>query len=372
MTFKLRRQSLKRWPPFSFCWFISFVLCLSCNTKESVTTEISIIWTNNRATSLAIPVSIVSGDPVQVMENAKVCLAGSNSRIAILGTFSAEEEVIFFEPLVPFTRGLRYHLLINDSLLTEIEIPIEKMTDLPDIVSVYPSSDTVPENLLKIYIRFSKSMRAGQALKYISLLNENGDTIKNAFLDIQPELWNKDQTMLTAWLDPGRIKRDLQPNKKWGAPLQASKKYTFTVSNQWRDQNGVTISKPYSRQWVTIFRDDKVPDPEDWELIVPQTATTKPVQVRLTESMDYALLSEVLYITDDNNENVVCSIEVRQEEKIVEFTPYKPWSTGQYSLNIESRLEDLAGNNLNRPFDRDITRENRSQKKLFKRTFSIH
>lgn len=30
------------------------------------------------------------------------------------------------------------------------------------------------------------------------------------------------------------------------------------------------------------------------------------------------------------------------------------WATGSYILESESRREDLAGNNLNRPFDRDI------------------
>ena len=36
----------------------------------------------------------------------------------------------------------------------------------------------------------------------------------------------------------------------------------------------------------------------------------------------------------------------------------RAWKAGRYRLKIESRLEDLAGNNLNRPFDRDITRKN--------------
>ena len=41
------------------------------------------------------------------------------------------------------------------------------------------------------------------------------------FLDLQPELWNAEGTVLTLWLDPGRIKRDLIPNKELGIPLKA-------------------------------------------------------------------------------------------------------------------------------------------------------
>ncbi len=36
------------------------------------------------------------------------------------------------------------------------------------------------------------------------------------------------------------------------------------------------------------------------------------------------------------------------------FTPEKPWETGLYKLQVESRLADLAGNNLNRLFDVDL------------------
>ena len=79
-------------------------------------------------------------------------------------------------------------------------------------MAIYPTQDTVPENLLKIYLQFSKPMREGQALRHIELLKNNRDTLPGVFLDLQPELWNVDRTTLTVWLDPGRIKRDLQPN----------------------------------------------------------------------------------------------------------------------------------------------------------------
>ena len=77
----------------------------------------------------------------------------------------------------------------------------------------------MPENLLKIYLRFSHPMREGQSDKYISLIKNGKDTLPDVFLNLQPELWNEDRTVLTVWLDPGRIKRDLQPNLKLGNPL---------------------------------------------------------------------------------------------------------------------------------------------------------
>ena len=41
-------------------------------------------------------------------------------------------------------------------------------------------------------------------------------------------------------------------------------------------------------------------------------------------------------------------------------------------VEIESRLEDLAGNNLNRLFDKDITRKSTGeQNEIYKRSFHI-
>jgi hypothetical protein len=40
-------------------------------------------------------------------------------------------------------------------------------------------------------------------------------------------------------------------------------------------------------------------------------------------------------------------------------------------LEVESRLEDLSGNNLNRPFDRDITKQKAGDKPVYNRDFRI-
>jgi hypothetical protein len=62
------------------------------------------------------------------------------------------------------------------------------------------------------------------------------------------------------------------------------------------------------------------------------------------------------------------------EEKQLNFIPNKPWSPGQYNLQVEARLEDLAGNNLNRLFDRDVTNPQTtpSNQKLFIRKWQVN
>ena len=46
-------------------------------------------------------------------------------------------------------------------------------------------------------------------------------------------------------------------------------------------------------------------------------------------------------------------ILIKKEDRSFSFYPDKLWTSGNYYLKTDSRLEDLAGNNLNRLFDRD-------------------
>ena len=54
------------------------------------------------------------------------------------------------------------------------------------------------------------------------------------------------------------------------------------------------------------------------------------------------------------------SIEVVGNEKLLKFVADKPWVSGNYRVRIYSKLEDLAGNNLNKLFDRDLALETKS------------
>jgi hypothetical protein len=54
---------------------------------------------------------------------------------------------------------------------------------------VYPTADTLPENLLKFYIHFSRPMRDGDAARHVALLDERGRAVSDAFLATDTELW---------------------------------------------------------------------------------------------------------------------------------------------------------------------------------------
>ena len=67
-------------------------------------------------------------------------------------------------------------------------------------------------------------MQEGHSLENILLIRNEKDTIRDAFLDLQPELWNKEGTVLTLWFDPGKDqKRSCSPMKDqerhWKKPI---------------------------------------------------------------------------------------------------------------------------------------------------------
>ncbi|MBC7920589.1 MAG: hypothetical protein H7Z75_05805 [Ferruginibacter sp.] len=320
---------------------------------------VTLRWNGNRATGLSIPKNLLppvaAGSPAHLPE---IRLVGTGNQTAVLGQYRTAGEEVLFEPLVPFTRGLRYQVWVLGKRLDEIEIPALTPGDAPALLAVFPSQDSLPENLLKIYLRFSRPMREGQAQKYVGLLNNENDTVPGVFLDLQPELWNTDRTVLTLWLDPGRIKRDLQPNRLLGSPLQNGTRYRLVVSAAWPDEQGACLPKSYAKSFVTVPRDSLSPDPGQWRINQPQPGTGQPLEVDLGETLDYSLLRETLSILDEGGKIVSGEWQVMSEEKKCQFKPQAVWVPGTYELRIESRLEDLSGNNLNRPFERDVARKN--------------
>ncbi|MBD2757065.1 hypothetical protein [Spirosoma validum] len=338
---------------YSLIFFIASLLIECHSAKEK---EITIRWQNRRAIGISIPKGFIDTIDADSLEK-QLSVRLTNQKTAIAGQYQLGDGTVIFEPLIPFTRGLRYVVWLNDKRLGEVSIPALDSNDRPALLGIYPSQDSLPENLLKIYLHFSRPMRERQSQKYVTLLKNNNDTLSGVFLDLQPELWNPDRTILTLWLDPGRIKRDLQPNKRLGAPLQTHNRYKLVVTASWPDEQGATLEKDVTKSFVAIQRDSLSPNPKKWTLLEPKSGSLQSLDVSFSESLDYSLLTETLSVIREDGANVPGRWQSGEEEKLIRFKPNNVWQSGRYKLRIESRLEDLAGNNVNRLFDRDITRK---------------
>jgi hypothetical protein len=333
---------------FSF-WIIS------CRDKTD--NEIILEWENKRPTKIFIPQKLLDEPPKQwaITDHLRVTLAKPGSP-QIIGTYSLRDEYVVFEPAIPFTRGLTYEVVYKDKKLKEILIPAPEGTKAPAVTGIYPNSDSLPENLLKIYVSFSEQMQEGVSAQHIFLIKDGVDTLSNVFLDLQPELWNYDRTVLALWLNPGRIKRDLIPNREEGAPLISGSRYELFIKPGWRDAVGDSISTVFQKSFLTVSRDTVSPDTDNWRLKVPNAGSLEPITLSFPEPLDYQVIKNAITVWDVDNIEQLGKVEVLDNERAWRFIPLTEWKKGSYVLRIHPRIEDLAGNNLDRLFDRDLTK----------------
>ncbi len=345
---------------------LSFIACL--DVKED---QISIQWENEKGIALLIPKKIIPAtNKDSIKNNLQVYLAGRD--VPVLGEITVKENDILFTPLVSLTAGLRYEVRYEKKLIGEVQLPSPTSEVQPLVLAIYPGKDTVPENLLKIYLEFSSPMQEGIALDYINLIKD-GDTISSAFLDLQPELWNEKRNLLTLWLDPGRIKRDLQPNQQMGPPLVEGGHYQIVVDTGWRDQKGINLSKQYLKNIIVANRDTNSPQPEKWTMNHPSHGSKEILTIDLQESLDYAVLKNSIRILNENSSPLKGEFSLQSNESILNFIPETKWIKGKYFVEIEAKLEDLAGNNLNRLFDKDLSKDKSDKNKpIYKLPFVIN
>ncbi len=264
-----------------------------------------------------------------------------------------DQQIWVFYPYLPFTEGMEYVAFYPGSNVLRFQLP--KKDHLPTkVLAIYPEKDTIPENLLKMYLYFSAPMSVGKSYKHLHWMSAEGDTLDLPFLQLEPELWNEDRTRLTLWLDPGRVKRNLVPHQLLGAPLVEGENYILQVDKDWKDKHGKPVEHEMAFQFTVGKADRQKPIPASWKLVQPLNGSRDPLILHFDEVLDYALLQHTITIWDRQDQLIKGSVEVAQQQQEWYFYPDLPWTFGKYQIRIDSKLEDLAGNNLNRLFDVDL------------------
>lgn len=210
-----------------------------------------------------------------------------------------------------------------------------------------------------MYFEFDSRMQQTQSmLDFVKVTNLSENKEVNIFLPLENELWNLDKTRLTLWLDPGRIKKDLTPNKEQGIPIEKGQEYQIEIVETLEDEQGNSLDRNYTKPFYVEGRDESKPTINDWQLTIPEVDTKSGLGIDFQESLDCILISETIQIFK-GKEEVKGSFFVSKKGNSVVFIPENTWEKGNYQIKIQSRLEDLAGNNLNRLFDEDL--ENRGE-----------
>ena len=301
----------------------------------------------------AFAISIDSGDPRK------------KDRPNMLGNCRVEADSIRFTPRYPFDRGRSYSATFRPSalpggsgaVLVSIHA-IPKIHKLATIVTkVTPSTELVPENLLKFYLSFSAPMSRGEVYDRVRLLKEDGKPVELPFLRLGEELWDPTGTRLTLLIDPGRIKRGLRPREEVGPVLEAGRRYTLAIDRGWPDADGEPLARDFRKSFRAGPADEAQPDPKTWTMARPSASTRDPFVLTFPEPLDRGLLASALTLVDPKGEPVDGRLEIVSDETRWEFRPDAAWVEGDYQLLIDADLEDLAGNSILRPFEVDVQRD---------------
>jgi hypothetical protein len=285
----------------------------------------------------------------------------------VAGSYFVTNGVLRFRMAFPLQYGIEYlaefhpsavvpgstNPLVSDRLLV---LPLSSSERPSTVVSaVYPSASVLPENLLKFYLQFSGPMSRGDVYRHIRLLDEAGKAVELPFLELDEELWNPEMTRLTLLLDPGRIKRGVRPLEEVGPALEVGKSYRLTLSAEWRDAAGRPLKAPFTRRFQVGPADRETPDPARWTLTPPTAGARTPLSLAFPDPMDQALLSRLLGVTEASGATVPGTTTLGDSERRWTFVPDRPWKPGAYRIPIPATLEDLAGNNIGKPFDVDLS-----------------
>lgn len=261
-------------------------------------------------------------------------------------------DTILLSPVLSFRLNQTYTAFCNKEKLV-FKNEIDKNYSYPQVENIYPSSDTLPSNQLKFNILFSTTM-SDIAYPHINLLDSDGNEIKRALLKEIPELWNEDKTALTIWIEPGRIKKGLGPNEELGEVLYKDQTYYLRISSDIRDRNGIQMNQEYLKKFVATYEDSIIPNIDDWIITSPNTMNMYKLKIDFPESMDYGSMMENLVVYNSNFGEIKGQWFFGKDERSIIFEAHTKWLKGNYTLRINSVVEDLAGNNLKRSFNHQI------------------
>ena len=284
-----------------------------------------------------------------------VAVFAAGAQLPMLGEQSRSGADLVFAPRFGLQPGIAYRVEFRgrESASATFEIK-PAVTRAAGIEHIYPSAAELPENQLRLYLHFATPMARGDIYDHVHLLDERGQEIEAPFLELGEELWDRQLQRFTLLFDPGRVKRDLVPNREVGAPLIAGRNYTLVIDTGLRDAAGSALPAEYRKRFTVRAADRASPDPQTWRVQAPTRGSRAPVTLSFPEPLDHALLLRCLGVQDSTGTPVAGTVSIDQSEQRWRFEPSADWQPGKYKIDVDTALEDLAGNRIGRLFDEDM------------------
>jgi hypothetical protein len=335
----------------------------------------------------------------------RVRVAGADEDLPdVLGRYRVVEGGVRFIPRFPFESGVRYRASFDprplgrceqsEVLTLEFSLP-NKSTEPTQVTDVFPSTNVLPENLLRFYVCFSNSMQRGQAEEQIRLLGPDGRPSPDVLYRPPLELWDRSMRHLTILLDPGRLKHWVGPNRELGPPLKVGQQYTLAIGSGMVDFSGRSLGQSFYKPFLVTEAVRERITIAHWKILPPPTKSRQPLAIVFPKPLDWALLRPkslgsaphakakqrtrsceitsaefsiayqirtnrrmtgyaAITISLEGGLPILVRIAIDQDERQWSFTPTSPWVAGWYSIRVASDLEDVCGNGLLAAFDRPL------------------
>lgn len=277
------------------------------------------------------------------------------------GAWQVVGDVLRFAPRFPLVPGVNYRAEYRRAegkpLVGYFRMPMPDATPTTLVVQVFPSGDVLPENQLKFYVEFSAPMSRGGTYEHVQLREVGGPVIELPFLELDEELWDLAMTRLTLLIDPGRIKRGVKPLEDIGPVFETGKTYQLTFAAECRDAAGRHLREAFTKTFRVGEADRVPPDPRRWIIRAPAAGTLQPLQVEFDEPIDQALALRLIGVAAGRKgENFIAGERtLGTGERTWRFVPSQPWAAGPHRLTVAPTIEDLAGNNIGKTFDVDLS-----------------
>ena len=301
---------------------------------------------------------VPSSPPSAGWASVFVVYTGTGDVPPLLGNYAIDSGALVFHPTFPISAGVKYRAVFHPPGMPIVEKifngPARDTTPSTRVVQIYPSSDVLPSNQLRLYIYFSAPMSRGVVAQYLHISDESGKILQGTeavFLPSQ-ELWDPGFQRLTMTFDPGRIKRGLTSNERIGTPIAEGRRYTLVVDREWPDARGVPLVEGAKKVFTGGPALRNLPEPKQWKVTTPRAGTSDAVAVVFPTPMNYPLLQRMIQVAGPQG-NVMGAVTIAQKEMQWRFTPRDPWKPGDYRLVVSTDLEDVAGNKIREPFDID-------------------
>jgi hypothetical protein len=223
--------------------------------------------------------------------------------------------------------------LLATMMVLSVAVLTTSLGAQPSVV-VYPSGTTVPENLLRIELRFSTPLRTSLGIDQVKLFGVNGVEIRDAFLDLP--LPSPDGKRVMILFNPSRVKSGVGANLVLGRAIHVGDRITLVVDFP-------APSKPVRKNWQVTAFDAKSPQPARWTFEPPHLGGRSALVLHLDKPISSST-EDLIAIRDPDGGRLAGNTCLENGETVWRFLPARPWRAGNYAVVTHPDLEDQAGN----------------------------